>query len=82
MMQYDNGVPACDIADAAWFKSSASTATGNCLEAAALPNGYVALRNSRFPAGPALVFSPEEIAAFLSGVKGDEFDRLVGPVRA
>ncbi|SFL68640.1 DUF397 domain-containing protein [Streptomyces pini] len=76
MVQYSNGVPASSITDVVWLKSSASNATGNCVELAALPGGEVALRNSRHPAGPALVFTREEIAAFVTGAKGSEFDRL------
>ena len=53
---------------AAWRKSSYSNPSGNCLEAAELAGG-VALRDSRFPDGPALVFTGAAWAAFLRGVK-------------
>lgn len=36
------------------------------------------MRNSRDPQGPALVYTPEEIEAFLAGVKRGEFDGLTG----
>ncbi|MER8073706.1 DUF397 domain-containing protein [Streptomyces sp. NPDC094034] len=75
-MQYDNGVPASQITGVAWFKSSASTAQGNCVEVAALSEGVVAVRNSRYPDGPALLFTPGEIEAFVDGAKACEFDRL------
>jgi hypothetical protein len=42
-----------------------------------LPDGEVAVRNSRFPGGPALVYTRAEIAAFLAGAKDGEFDHVV-----
>lgn len=60
----------------AWRKSSASNPTGNCVELAALLDGGVAVRNSRHPGGPTLVYTRAEIAAFLSGVRAGEFDDL------
>ncbi|MEX3102441.1 MULTISPECIES: DUF397 domain-containing protein [Streptomyces] len=75
-MPVENGVRASSL-DARWTKSRHSNATGNCVEAAALPGGSVALRNSRDPDGPALVYTPEEIAAFLAGVKDGDFDHLL-----
>ena len=49
---------------------------GECVEVAGLPDGGVALRNSRDPEGPALVFTRAELRAFLDGAKGAEFDSL------
>nr|WP_107064556.1 DUF397 domain-containing protein [Streptomyces sp. NRRL S-118] len=66
------------LASAAWIKSSHSNATGNCVEMAALPDGRVAVRNSRDPEGPALVYTREEIAAFVAGARDGDFDALVG----
>ncbi|MBP2345573.1 hypothetical protein JOF58_004433 [Streptomyces cinnamonensis] len=48
------------------------------MEFAKLPGGDVAMRNSRFPDGPALVYTPAEIEALLLGVKDGEFDHLIG----
>ncbi|MEU7551383.1 DUF397 domain-containing protein [Streptomyces sp. NPDC044571] len=75
-MQVGNGVVASGIPGAVWVKSSASVGNGNCVELAALGGGAVAVRNSRFPDGPALVFTAAEIAAFIEGAKRSEFDRL------
>jgi hypothetical protein len=47
------------------------------VELAALTSGEIAMRNSRFPEGPALVYTPAEIAAFLAGAKDGEFDHLL-----
>lgn len=68
-------VPA-DVLDVAWRKSSYSGAMGNCVEVARLASGDVAVRNSRDPRGPALVYTQAEIAAFLAGAKEGEFDDL------
>ncbi|MFD3420083.1 DUF397 domain-containing protein [Streptomyces decoyicus] len=75
-MQFDNGVAASEITEAAWVKSSASK-VDNCVEVTTLEGGGAAFRNSRFPAGPALVFTRGEVEAFLTGAKDDEFDYLV-----
>ncbi|MFK0287990.1 DUF397 domain-containing protein [Streptomyces sp. NPDC090499] len=57
-----------------WLKSRHSTADGNCVEVALLAGGDVAMRNSRDPHGPALVYTQAEMAAFIAGVKEGEFD--------
>ncbi|MER6406239.1 DUF397 domain-containing protein [Streptomyces viridosporus] len=74
MQRVENGVSAHAIEGAAWRKSRYSGGNGNCVEVASLADGGVALRNSRFPQGPALVYTQEEIAAFFAGVKDGEFD--------
>lgn len=67
-----NGIQATLISEAAWHKSTFSGPNGDCVEAAELPAG-VAVRNSRFPDGPALLFTEAEWDAFLRGVKGGDF---------
>jgi hypothetical protein len=47
------------------------------VEVALLPDGEIAVRNSRFPTGPALVYTRAEIAAFLAGAKAGEFDHVL-----
>jgi hypothetical protein len=75
-MQVMNGMPAHELDTVQWRKSTASNPSGNCVEVAALPDGGVAVRNSRYPAGPALVYTSAEMAAFVAGVKNGEFDDL------
>ena len=71
-----NGIQASSLG-VDWLKSRHSNAEGNCVEVAALPDGEIALRNSRDPHGPALVYTPAELAAFLAGAKDGAFDHLV-----
>lgn len=75
-MQIRNGVPAAELGSVQWRKSTASNPSGNCVEVAGLPGGGVAVRNSRDPQGPALVYTKAEVAAFLAGVRNGEFDDL------
>jgi hypothetical protein len=65
------------LAGMTWRKSTYSGCLGNCVEVATLYGGEVALRNSRHPSGPALIFSRDEMAAFLAGVKDNNFDGVV-----
>jgi hypothetical protein len=75
-MQIRNGVKAGDLGPVEWRKSRASNPSGNCVELAALPDGSIAVRNSRQPEGPALVYTRAEVSAFLAGVRNGEFDDL------
>ncbi len=61
-----------------WRKSSASNPSGNCVELAELAGGDIAVRNSRHPTGPTIVYTRAEIAAFITGVRSGEFDDLAG----
>ncbi|GAY11577.1 putative regulator [Pseudonocardia sp. N23] len=69
-------LPAAALAAVTWRKATASNPSGDCVEVAVLPDGDVAVRNSRAPHGPALVYTRAEIAAFVAGVRGGEFDDL------
>ena len=73
MNHAQNGVRASLLLAAAWRKSSFSSPSGNCVEAARLVADGVAVRNSRFPDGPALVFTDAEWRAFVRGVQAGEF---------
>jgi hypothetical protein len=75
-----NGMPAAELGQVHWLKSQHSNPNGACVELAALPNGEIAMRNSRFPVGPVLLYTQAEITAFLAGAKDGEFDHIVGEV--
>jgi hypothetical protein len=74
-------VPNAQVAlpDVTWRKSARSGKQGNCVELAPVPAHGVAVRNSRFPEGPALVFSVAEMTSFLADIKGGAYDDLLGP---
>ncbi|MEU8270273.1 DUF397 domain-containing protein [Sphaerisporangium sp. NPDC049002] len=62
---------ALDLRGAQWRKSTYSGHDGgNCVEVASNVPGLFAVRDSKNPAGPALVCAPREWFAFLNGVKG------------
>ncbi|MEH0417265.1 DUF397 domain-containing protein [Streptomyces sp. B21-083] len=56
-----------------WVKSSYSGNNGNCVEAAVLPGGGRALRDSKDRTGPMLTFSADEFRAFIAGASAGEF---------
>ena len=72
-----NGMSAGDLAGVTWRKSRRSNSSGNCVEMAQLADGQVAVRNSRFPEGPALVYTHAEIEALVLGAKDGDFDHLL-----
>jgi Domain of unknown function (DUF397) len=58
-----------------WRKARRSNSSGgDCVEVAELSNGGRAVRDSKDPEGPKLLFTPDEWAAFLDGAKNGEFD--------
>ncbi|MEV8404129.1 DUF397 domain-containing protein [Streptomyces niveus] len=63
-----------------WRKSSFSGGSngggGDCVETAALPDGRIAVRNSKTPEAGTVFFTRAEMAAWLAGVKAGEFDDL------
>ncbi|MEU7183208.1 MULTISPECIES: DUF397 domain-containing protein [Streptomyces] len=75
-MELGNGVQASAIPGVTWIKSRMTMQEGQCVELAVLPDGRTAVRNSRHPDGPALVYTKEEMIAFFDGVKKNEFDYL------
>jgi hypothetical protein len=72
-----NGMPAPALTGAVWRKSSISNSQGTCVELARLNADEFAVRNSRDPSGPALIYTRAEISALIAGVKLGEFDDLL-----
>jgi hypothetical protein len=54
--------------------SSHSGQLHDCVEVEGLPEGWVAVRDTKDRDGPVLQFNPTEWQAFLDGVRGGEFD--------
>ncbi|MDJ0383220.1 DUF397 domain-containing protein [Streptomyces sp. G-G2] len=75
-MAIRNGISAGELTSVTWLKARVSVGNGECIELADLPGGEIAMRNSRHPEGPALIFTKAELHAFLTGAKGAEFDHL------
>jgi len=77
MREIYNGMSAMELDGVSWQKSRISNSQGNCVEIAALPDGGAAVRNSRDPQGPALIYTRAEMQALILGVKDGEFDHLL-----
>ena len=77
MREIYNGMSATELDGVSWQKSRISNSQGNCVEIAALPDGGAAVRNSRDPQGPALIYTRAEMQALILGVKDGEFDHLL-----
>jgi Domain of unknown function (DUF397) len=62
-----------DLTRADWHKSSYSgTNGGNCVEVARNLPGVVAVRDSKNPAGPALIFARADWHTFTTALRGGE----------
>lgn len=72
-----NGMSAAALRDVTWRKSRRSNSQGNCVEFAEVPGDAVAVRNSRHPDGPALIYTQAEIQALILGAKDGDFDYLL-----
>lgn len=63
----------------AWLKAEYSTANGQCVEiASTIDKSKIAIRDSKDPDGPVLVYTSIEFSAFLDGARKGEFDSLIG----
>jgi len=70
-----------DLSKAMWRKSSRSGAVNNCVEVASNLPGGVAVRDSKRPAGPALMVSRTAWHAFTAGIKAGQFDVRLATAR-
>lgn len=64
-----------DLSEAVWVKSTYSgTNNDNCVEVAQNVKGVVAVRDSKNPAGAALVFTPTQWRTFTATVREASYD--------
>lgn len=66
-------IPDLDLTKAEWLKPKRSYTSDECVEVAFVDDA-IAVRNSKDPAGPVLVFTRGEWDAFVAGAKDGEFD--------
>lgn len=62
--------PDLDLSNAAWQSSSQGVGDVQI----AFVEGFIAMRNSRSPESPSLIFTPAEWRAFVIGARSGEFD--------
>ncbi|MFF0572527.1 DUF397 domain-containing protein [Streptosporangium saharense] len=63
-----------DMHGAEFRKSSLSTSGNDCVEVATNLPGLIAVRDSKDPSGPALVFTPAQWHSFVGRVNIGAFD--------
>lgn len=65
-----------DFADPRWIKSSYSEPSGNCVELTTT-DGRIGVRDSKLDdTSPILIFTLDQMRAFLRSTKGDDFNQL------
>lgn len=62
-----------DLSCAVWRKSARSNNGGACVEVATNLPGIVAIRDSKDPDGPNLIFTPAEWREFVGAVREGRF---------
>lgn len=67
-----------ELANAVWLRSSTSTEHEHGVEVAIISGPRWAVRDSRDPDGPVLIFTEAEWIAFSLGAKAGEFDTEAG----
>ena len=77
MHETDDQPPAAALQGVRWQTSRYSNSQGTCVELARLPGGEIAVRNSRHPDGPALIYTQAEIHALIQGARAGDFDNLL-----
>jgi hypothetical protein len=69
-----------DLTGATWLRAASGDTGEDCVQVAFLAGSkegsdqVIAMRDSRQPGGPVLIFTPDEWRAFTAGVHDGEFD--------
>ncbi|GAA1500281.1 DUF397 domain-containing protein [Streptomyces synnematoformans] len=58
----------------AWWKSSHSGAQGDCVEVGIIDERGAAVRDSKDPAGPALLLTRDQLAGLVAAVRAGRFE--------
>lgn len=69
-------IGAIERAALVWVKASESSSYGQCVQIAAASGGRIAMRDSKDPDGPILLYSRAEFQAFLDGALKGDFDDI------
>jgi hypothetical protein len=72
-----NGMRASDLGEQGWERPWSGPNGGQCVELKRLLDGRVAVRQSTDPTGPALIYTSEEMGAFVRAIKSGLVDHLV-----
>ena len=67
-------MPTPDLSRAMWRKSTRSGGNHDCVEVADLDAAMVAVRDSKDPDGPKLIFNPRDWHALTSMIKDGAYD--------
>lgn len=79
-MAYFNGISSADLDVHSW--QVPSYGSGEHVQIARLLDGHVAIANSAYPPGPALIITPAQMDALIQSIKAGEYDHLAdGPGR-
>ena len=68
-------VSVAERAGLVWVKAHSSTSYGQCVQVASAAAG-VAMRDSKDPDGPILLYTRTEFKAFLDGARNGDFDHI------
>lgn len=71
--QMQLGVAVDQLDGAVWRKSNRSGTQGECVEVSLNLPDIVAVRDSKDPNGPKLIFAPRKWASFVTAVREDSF---------
>ena len=60
-----------------WQKSSFSNSQGNCVEIGEINSNVVAMRDSKNPLGPVLLFERDDLRSFVTNIKNGLLDDVL-----
>ncbi|WP_067694285.1 DUF397 domain-containing protein [Nocardia jejuensis] len=70
---YSTEILIAELLQLIWFKADRSLANSQCVEVAHVSGRRIAMRDSKDPGGPMLVFEPDQWENFLAGARDNQF---------